>query len=250
MKNKFHNQIIITNYITSTERFKLLFVIGIFIAFYGSVILGIGNDNFIDSAFIAFQFPIYNIIVFAIIFFNTLNTCSVFEKKFNFYIIRLKNKKNYCNEMIKNVVAINLYYLILFFILFFAFLLLFKVNNIEIHNYMNYSMNNFVYLIYYLIRYILLALLISIVSALIYLNYKTLITMLFNFIFLLGFMVFPAKLIPKENIDINIWSFFSSETFENFTLDIASTLALIIFIQIIIILVYNLTIKNKKMVIS
>lgn len=250
MKNKFLNQIIITNYITTTERFRLLFIIGVFISFYGSAILGGSIDNIVDSSFIAFQFSIYNIILFTIIFFNTLNTCSIFEKNFNFYTIRLKNKKNYCNEMIKNVIAINCYYILLFLILFFTFMILFNGFNIEIHNYLNYSINNFIYLIYYLIRYILLSLFVSVISALIYLNYKTIITMLFNFIFLIGFIAFATNLNPKENININIWKFFSAETFGNFTLDITSTLALIIVMQIIIIFIYNFTIKNKKLVIS
>lgn len=249
MKNKFRNQIKILNYIISTERFKLLFGIGIIIAIYAACVLGANTSNFIDSVFVAFQFSIFNTIMFALIFFNTLNTCSSFEKHFSFYIIRLKNKKNYMKEVINNIVICNLFYLLLFFLCYFSFLLLLK-NDFSIHKYINYDMNNFVYLIYYMIRYIILLMGISVISGLVYMNFKTTITFLFDALFMLGFMIGNVKTYPKNSYDFIFWNHFSPESFSTFSLDVVSVVGVILLTQIIIMASYYFTQKNKKMVIT
>ena len=61
MKIKMRNQIKILNYITSKEKFKALFVMITILSLYGSIILGVSEDNFIDSILIPFQFPIFNL---------------------------------------------------------------------------------------------------------------------------------------------------------------------------------------------
>lgn len=219
-------------------------------AFYGSFILGISTDNFIDASFIAFQFPIFNIIFFSIIFFNTLNTCAVFGKRLIFYVIRLKNKKNFIKEVVKNVVSVNLFYILIFFITFFAFMLLFKGNNFRISNYHNYNVSNLFYLIFYLTRYTLCSILVSIVVSLIYLNFKTIVAIIVNFIFLVGFMVFTVSAVPKESVDFNIWKLFTRETFGNISLEITSTLIILFVLQLMILIFLQYTANNKKVVIS
>lgn len=46
MKNNFHKQKQIINYISSSEKFKVLFYISILIAAYASFILGISANNY------------------------------------------------------------------------------------------------------------------------------------------------------------------------------------------------------------
>lgn len=250
MKNKYRNQIKIINYITSTDRFKLLFLLAIIFSAYAAFVLGISTDNFIDAIFIPFQFNIFNIIFFALIFLNNLNTCSTFETKFDYYIIRLQNKKKFIKEMLKNSILANLFYLLIFFLFYFMFLSLIKFGNFEIHSYLNYSINNFTYVIYYLIRYILITVLINVISTYLYLNFKTIITIGFNIIFLIGFMMISISAEPINNITLIIWNFLNQTVFSNFSLDLTSFVAFIIILEIIIIIMNKITLKNKNVVIT
>lgn len=249
MKNRFHNQIQILNYITSTDRFKLLFGIGIIIAIYASFVLSASTDNFIDSVFMAFQFNIFNVILFALLFFNTQNTCVVFENQFSFYIVRLKNKKNYIKEVVKNIIICNLFYLFIFFLFYFSFLLLLK-NDFSVHSYMSYNISNLIYLIYYIIYYIILLIGVTILSGFVYMNFKTTITFCFDGMFLFGFMLGNVKLYSKDYYDFIFWNHFSPEVFSTLSLDITSIIGVILLVQIMIMVGYYFTLKNQRMVIT
>lgn len=250
MKNKFHNQIAIINYITSTDKFKLLFFLAIIFSLYASLALGNSVDNLVDAIFIPFQFNIFNIIFFSLLFLNNLNTCSIFEKKFDFYIMRLQNKNKYIKESIKSSIIINLFYILIFLILYFSLFLIFRLNQFEIHNYANYNISNFIYLIYYLLRYIILAILINVIFTYVYINFKDIVTISINTIFLIFFLIKPISIEPLNNLNIVIWDFFTSTTFANFSLDLLSFLTLLIIIELIIIIIHNLTLLNKKVEIS
>ncbi|MDD3341770.1 MAG: hypothetical protein PHN72_06260 [Bacilli bacterium] len=250
MKSKYSNQIKIINYITSTDRFKFLFLLAILFAAYAAFVLGISTDNFLDAIFIPFQFNIFNILFFALIFFNNLNTCSTFETKFDYYIIRLENKKNFIKEIMKNSILMNLFYLLIFFLFYFMFLSLIKFGNFEIHNYSNYSINNFIYVIYYLIRYFLITILLNVITTYLYLNFKMIATIGFNVLFLIGFMMVPISADPINNISLIIWFFLSPIVFSNFSLDVTSFITFLIIVEIIIIIIHKITLKNKNVVIT
>lgn len=249
MKNSYRN-IQIIKYLLSRDKSKMLYIIGIIIAFYGSVVLGVQNDNYFEAPLISLTFPIFNIIVFSIMCFNTVNTISTFEKEFSFYIIRLENKKNYIKKIILNTLIINTIYILGFFILYFLFLLIFRSNTFTIASDYVYRISNMSYLIYYLIRYILFILLINILTTLLYINFKQIITFAFNFIVLIGFMIFATDFSLKTKIDLNFWSYFSIERFKFFKLDLISTSIVILILLVIITIVYNLTKRNKKLVIT
>lgn len=250
MKSKFHNQIKIINYITSTDKFKLLFILAIVFSIYASLILGNNINNVIDAIFIPFQFNIFNIIFFALLFLSNLNTCSMFEKNFDFYIMRLQNKNKYIKESIKNSIIINLFYILIFLILYFSFLIIFKSNQFEIHNYANYNVSNLAYLIYYLLRYIVLAILINVIFTYIYINFKNIVTISINVIFLIFFLIRSVSIEPINNLNIIIWDFFSSSHFSNFSLDLLSFLILLIIIELIIVIIHKVTLINKKVEIT
>lgn len=250
MKSKFHNQIKIINYITSTDKFKMLFFLSIIFSAYASFILGSNIDNIIDAIFVPFQFNIFNIIFLSLLFLNNLNTCSIFEKNFDFYIMRLKNKKNYISELIKNTIIINLLYILIFLLFYFSLLILLKMNQFEIHNYANYEISNLFYVIYYLLRYFIIIILINIISTYVYINFKKIITIVINVVFNVGFFIRTMTLVPNNNINIIIWDFFTSLSFSNFSLDILSSISLIIILEIIIIILHKITFINKQVVIT
>ncbi|MCM1370967.1 MAG: hypothetical protein NC181_03655 [Clostridium sp.] len=250
MKSKIHNQIKIFNYIVSTERFKIIFIMTIALALYGGFVLGESAENFIDCIILTFQFFMFNIFMFALLFLNTLNTCSTFTKDFANYIIRLKTKKTYVKELLKNSIVLNLFHLLIFLILYFTILNFKRFGFFGIHNYNNYEINNLIYMIFYVFRYVIYAVLITIVSALIFVNFKDKITMLLNSIFLVGFGMHSFDVTIKNYFSFNIWDYFNETYYSSFMTELSSSILFLLIIEIIIMIVYKVTIKNKKMVIT
>lgn len=250
MKNKMRNQLEILNYISSTDRFKLIFFMIIFLSLYASVILGVSKNNIIDSIFIPFSFSVFNIFMFSLLFFNTLNTCSCFDKNFNFYIMRLKTKNSYIKELCKMTVILNLFFFLLFFIFYFMVLNVLKLGNLNIHPYLNYSISNLAYAFFYLFRYLLLSVLITILSALCYINFKEKITIIINTIFLMGFMIVSNGENVRSSFSIIPWSYFTGVPFFSFSIELVFSILYLLLLLLLIRVCYNLTLKNKKWVIS
>ena len=73
MRNKLRNDFKILDYITSNEKYKAIFFVSMIVVIYGTLVLGIASDNFFDSILIPFQFPIFNILIFSLLFLNNLN---------------------------------------------------------------------------------------------------------------------------------------------------------------------------------
>lgn len=95
MKNRYRNEIQILNYVTTTEKYKGIFFTSFILSLYGGFVLGGSVDNFFNSILVPFQFSIFNIFLFSLVLLNNINVCSIFKNDFSFYIIRLKNKKEY-----------------------------------------------------------------------------------------------------------------------------------------------------------
>lgn len=248
MKNKLHNQLQILNYISSTDRFKVIFIMTVVLSLYGSIILSAGTKNIIDAIYIPFQFEIFNILMFSLILLNTLNTCTVFNEDFSLYIIRLKTKNNYIKEALKNVIILNLFYLLLFFLLYFSILYVYKFGNIQIYSYSYYGISNLSYIIFYLARYVVISILISSISTILYVNFKNKITLALDSLFLVGFMITHASV--KENFTLIPWSYFNGTIYDSFMKEVSFTILFLFSLELIIYIAYHLTLKLKKINIS
>ena len=66
MKVKCHKMDVL-NYMISTEKFKVIFILIIILALYGSVVLGVSSYNFLDSILIPLQFGLFNIFMFILL---------------------------------------------------------------------------------------------------------------------------------------------------------------------------------------
>lgn len=247
MKSKWHNQIKLLNYIAATDKFRIIFLLTIFLALYGGIVLGISTNNFIDSILIPLQFPIFNIFMFALLFLNTLNTCSIFNKEFSFYIIRLNTKKKYVYELLKTVLSVNLLLLVLFFLIFFIILNLFKLGNIEIHTFQNYSISNLSYVVFYLFRYICFAMIICLISVILFINFKEKLTLLLDSIFLIGFMLIRLDIGIRNIVPFLPWYYFSGVEYASFINEVCYSLLYLLVMEFIFILCYKFTIKRGKM---
>lgn len=249
MKTKWHNQKKILNYITSNERFKIIFVMSIVLAIYGGVGLGISAGNYVDAVLTCFSFNIFNIFMIALLFLNTLNTCSIFDKKFSFYTIRLENRENYLREVVKTTILVNLFFLLIFFLLYFMALNVFNFGQINTYKFMNYNVSNFVYMLFYVTRYIIISLLICSISSLVFVNFKERIMLLFDFIFLSGFMLEFATGINRS-ISFLPWHYFVIVKYPSFMTEVSYSMLYIFILEIVYIIIFGITIRNKRWVIS
>ena len=249
MRTNWRNQRRILNYITSNERFKIIFVMSIVLAVYGGVGLGISSGNYLDSILSCFTFNVFNVFIIALLFLNTLNTCSIFDKEFSFYTIRLENKRNYLKQVIKIVLLVNLFYFLIFFLLYFMALNIFNFGQLNIYKFMNYNVTNLTYMIFYMVRFIVISMIICSLSALIFINFKERIMIMFNFVFMAGFMVNFAY-DANKTFSILPWHYYEIMRYPSFMTEISYSLLFIFILEVIYAIIYNFTIKNKRLVIS
>ena len=239
LKNKLHNQFQIFNYLVSTNKFKLLFLISLILCIYGTIGLTSLDDTYIDTAITSFQFYIFNVFLFLVLFLNTLNTFTTFNKEFSNYIIRAKLSLLPCYSYF-------IFLFILIFIIYFMFLNVLKLNNIKIVPFIHYNINNLIYLLFYLFRYFIYALLIIIITTIIYINFKEKITLGISTLFLVGFLdeKFDASLV--DTIILKPWSYFSTVWYKNFQIEIKYSIIYFLLLIFLVIILYFVTLKNKK----
>ena len=233
MKSKYHNEIKIINYIASTEKYKGIFFSSLLLSLYGGLILGQSAHNFFDSIL------------------NNISACSILKKDFSFYIIRLKNKKEYIKLIIRVTILMYLFHIFIILLFIFMIFLLTTFNDLNISIYQNYAISNFTYSFFYLIRYILLGMLLTLIFSLIYINTNDKIILTLQSLFLILIMYFDKfKLEPRTTFSLSIWSYFRNVIYETFSLEVTSSIFMVLILEIIIILLYQLSLKNKKVEIT
>jgi len=247
MKNKYRNELKIISYITSTERYKGFFLISIILSLYGSLVLGSRQDNFFDSLLVPLQFSMFNVFLFAIIFLNNMNACSIFKKEFPDYILRLKTKKEYVKTLIKLSAVMFLFQFIIILLLMLIPLILTTFNDLSSHLYQNYTINNIIYLLFYCIRYMVYGILLTMISTLIFANTNSKVVLVVNGTFLLLMFYFGQAVSFQSNFSLSIWSYFKMTIYSTFSLELASSVFMALILEIIVIGLYILSIKNRKL---
>ena len=250
MKNKYHNELKILNYITSTDKYKAIFLLTVILCLYGGFALGTSKNNFFDSILVPLQFPIFNVFLFAIIFLNNINTCSIFKNNFPDYVIRLKSKKRYIKTLLRLSTTMFLFHFGLILLFLIMPLLLTTFNDLSIHAYQNYEISNLVFLLFYILRYAIYGTLITIISTLIFINTNSKITIVINGLFLLLLFYFGGIIAYQTNVSLSIWSYFTITLYSTFSLEVFSSVCTLLLLEIIIGILYILTIKNRKLAIT
>ena len=244
MKNRMHNYKVILDYLTNTEKFKIVFLLTIILAVYGTLALGINEINVTDSLIVIFQFPFFNIILLSIILFNTITVCSTFSKEFDYYLIRKKSKKDALKEIIIFTIIYNIIYFIILYVMILSFCLIFKGKIISNKAYLNYSITSSVYIIFYLIRYIIITLLISILNVILYQKWREKIIW-FNIFFIIGLIVYPVNAGAKSILNIIPWNYFTTSNYLTFINELTSSLLFAGFIEILVITGFHLLFKER-----
>lgn len=254
MKNKYHNEMKIISYIMSTDRYKAIFFLSVILALYGGFALGTTMNNFWDSILVPIQFYIFNIILFAFIFLNNINACSIFKNDFSFYIIRLKNKREYIKTLVKISVIMYFIQIAIIFLFILMCLLLTTFKNTQIYPYEtyfgSYGISNLTFCIFYCIRYILFGLLITMVSTFVYLNFTPKITIVFEGIFLVLMYYFSAIVSLRYTFSLLVWTYYTQTIYDTFSLEVASSVFMLLLLEVIVIVIYKLSLKNRRIEIT
>ncbi|MBO5138093.1 MAG: hypothetical protein J6B89_00425 [Bacilli bacterium] len=241
MKNRIARYKQISNYILSTDKFKVIFLLMIVLVLYGGFVLGTNVNNFFDTILVNYQFSFFNIFFFSLLLCNTLNTCSVFDE-LKFYIIRLKDKKTYLKEMILINIVQNVIFIGLFLILYFSVLILLKFGMFDVYNYNSYEISNFLYSIFYLVRYILISLFISIIISILNFKYKKGISRVVIVLFLIGFFVFSELGIDNFLIfELLPYGYLGGVSFDRFLSEVIWSGSYVLFLLLLIFLLFRVS---------
>lgn len=251
MKNKLRNELKILSYVTSQEKYKAIFFISLILALYGSFVLSLVESNFFSSLLIPFRYYIFNLFTFVTIILNSINVCNILKKDFGFYLIRLKNKKEYIKSLIRINILMYLFHMLILFLLVLAFLLL-TGRNFNIIKYDNYNISNLFYTCFYLFRYLLLGLLISIIMTLLYIYINEKITIVIQTFFLAFFFLYDSVIkistTTYQIVSLFIWSYFTKFDYPSFKIEVISSCLMTISLLGIISILYFVLSKKKGIV--
>lgn len=250
MKAKLHNEFKIVKYIMSTPKYKGIFLFTVLLCIYGAIALGITAGDFVGSILKPFQFYLFNMFLFTLFFLNNNNACSILKNDFSFYILRLRNKREYVNTTLRVSSLLYSIHFIIVFMIMLACYLLTTFNNVDIHSYNTYAISNITYCLFYLFRYFVIGLLIMLISTMIQINSNGKYVIIFEIIFLFLQYYFNGYITLQNKVTLNVWKYFSSVNYSTFSLEVTSSIFMILVLEIIFLLIYYFTNKFKRMVIS
>lgn len=242
MKEKSHKKNTTTEiikFITKTRKFKITIFLSVLLSLYGSLVLTASINNYFSAILNTFQFYTFNALFFLVLLINTINVCTTFDQ-YEFYIIRLENKKKYLKELIKLVVYSNLIISMVILLSYLTIINILKCGYLYIASYNGY-INNMIYTIFYMIRYIVLALLVSILNVFLYHKVKEEKAIIFDFLFVFAFWLYPSGIIgTTHTFQLPIWSYFENINYGSFMLEVSYSLLYILLLEIFIIFIYHL----------
>lgn len=170
MKNKLKYYNANFCYYANSQKFKFLFVLMIIISLYCSSALTYVDGsylNYIPAIFSIFNNKVFIIFMLFICLMTTINTYIHFNSS-NYYIIRLKSKKEYLRELINNTIFNNLVTLIIQVIMILIGLNVFCSSNLGISVMENYNILNIIYLLFFLIRSFMILLFVSVINCILF----------------------------------------------------------------------------------
>ena len=189
MKQKWKNKEMF-QYIISKDNFKFCFLFAICISVYGGAILVTNTQNVFSAFLLSFSFPIFQILFFALFFYNTYMTLTIVNRDLHNYIYRLGSKANYINSSIRLSILSNLYLLLLFLLMF-----------LTAYNFLGpgISFNGEIdlgYFFFFFFRYFMIWILTCIILSYLYLISKVKLSYVFSCVFLDAILGYSYLLVP------------------------------------------------------
>ncbi len=244
-KNLFNDQTL-TDFITKTSTFKIILFFTIVTAFYGAYVIGYGIDGFFEPIIFSHTNSYYNVMFFAVLALNTINTSRIFTENTD-YIIRLDNRKNYLKKLVVIVTKVNILLIIIHLFSFFTILLFTKFDNFKITEYLDYDINNLSYSVFLLLRYYIYAILFSIINSLFYERFGEKKTMIIDFIFVICFGFGISSSMMESNFSFLPWEYFKLKNYGSFSKEIIISIFYLIIIEVLAIILFKIISQRKKL---
>lgn len=245
MKVKFHNEFQLMRYILRNERYRLVIFLSVILALYASLVILIAQENYFEALH---QIYFWDIVVL-FLFMNQWLVSSTIKNDFPFYIMRLKNKKEYIYLQARLFFLPYAFQFLLILGLILIGLFIFQSCDFDIHPfyhvYGQYSVSNFIYCLFYMLHFFLFGECFIFITTFIYILWKDIVTVLWNILFLICILFF-AKMTIQTSLVLNSWMFFTTTFFESFSLEVFSSVMLLIILVIMSFLLYKITVHSKR----
>lgn len=246
MKNKIKYIYEIYKKTVNTSNFILLFCLSILGAFFGVFGCAFG-EIYLNGFFYIFWNDNYVTFILLLLLLNMINVYTLFNKN-DYFIIRIKNKKQYLEQLLLITCFSSLVLVVVNIMLVIIFLNIFNTN-LPLYEVKNYHMNAWIYAVFVIIKFIILTQLISLINTLLIKLVDKKIVVIINIIllYIIRAIPFPNKVVSSViDMPLSIFDYFGSTTYTSFTLEI---LCLILFCFILLLISYilkTLYFKAKK----
>ena len=226
-------------YIISKDNFKLCFLFAICISVYGGAILVTNTQNVFSAFLLSFSFSIFQILFFALFFYNTYTTLTIVNRDLHNYIYRLGSKANYINSSIRLSILSNLYLLLLFLLMF-----------LTAYNFLGpgISFNGEIdlgYFFFFFFRYFMIWILTCIILSYLYLISKVKLSYVFSCVFLVAILGYSYLLVPYQYLFFPGSLLDAYAQFPSFSIQLILSISFIIVLIMVLFLLYFYSRKNK-----
>lgn len=226
-------------YIISKDNFKLCFLFAICISVYGGAILATNTQNVFSAFLLSFSFSIFQILFFALFFYNTYTTLTIVNRDLHNYIYRLGSKANYINSSIRLSILSNLYLLLLFLLMF-----------LTAYNFLGpgISFNGEIdlgYFFFFFFRYFMIWILTCIILSYLYLISKVKLSYVFSCLFLVAILGYSYLLVPYQYLFFPGSLLDAYAQFPSFSIQLILSISFIIVLIMVLFLLYFYSRKNK-----
>lgn len=226
-------------YIISKDNFKLCFLFAICISVYGGAILATNTQNVFSAFLLSFSFSIFQILFFALFFYNTYTTLTIVNRDLHNYIYRLGSKANYINSSIRLSILSNLYLLLLFLLMF-----------LTAYNFLGpgISFNGEIdlgYFFFFFFRYFMIWILTCIILSYLYLISKVTLSYVFSCLFLVAILGYSYLLVPYQYLFFPGSLLDAYAQFPSFSIQLILSISFIVVLIMVLFLLYFYSRKNK-----
>lgn len=160
LKNDFRYMFEVYKQSIETQKFKIIFVLCLISAIYSTLLTM--HINYLDALFFILSSSFNVVITLLIMFLNIANVFEIFNNN-QFYILRIKNKKDYLKELTKHICFSNICTLSILLALNMIGLNIF-CQSVTYNDVIYGYGNELIYFIYAIIRFIILIIIYSLIN--------------------------------------------------------------------------------------
>ena len=246
MKKVLFKKNLLVDTIGKTYYFKMILILSFAVAYYGTNVLGNNGGTDIFSILLySHSINYFNVMVFLLIFLNTLNSFYVVKQNYN-YLIRIEDKKKYIKILIKTIFLVNIIWIFLFLMMFIVITLFGYVEFINLNTISYYKINIMCYTLFYLVRYYAIGLLFSMIFGLLLNKLEEKVVYFLFFIFELGLLFTVADSNPLNSLLVFPFKYFNMSLFNSFYLEICSSFIFFVILYFIFMIFYKCVSSNYK----